>query len=178
MCCFLDPCRFWHNIMYISTDMFMIKKGTWKYELFHFGFWIILYDPYGSHSKLYLGSTLGVKFSNCARMTWPSWQNSTWVMSFAIWQIQSREWLNLMTDSDEVGFQILLGFRVFKKARFRVDWYWCYDKLTMLGAAAYQLWKYQFSYNHWSQATLSSVSTWMGDCSSVAWVLLLTLKVG
>ena len=39
-------------------------------------------------------------------------------------------------------------------------------------------WKYQFSYDHWSQAMLSSVSTWMGDCSSVAWVLLLTLKVG
>ena len=38
--------------------------------------------------------------------------------------------------------------------------------------------KYQFSYDHWSQATLSSVSTWMGNCSSVAWVLLLTLKVG
>ena len=38
-------------------------------------------------------------------------------------------------------------------------------------------WKCQFSYDHWSQATLSSVSTWMGDCSSVAWVLLLTLKV-
>ena len=33
-------------------------------------------------------------------------------------------------------------------------------------------------YDHWSQATLSSVSTWMGDCSSIAWVLLLTLKVG
>ena len=29
-------------------------------------------------------------------------------------------------------------------------------------------WKYQFSYNYWRQATLSSVSTWMGDCSSVA----------
>ena len=36
-----------------------------------------------------------------------------------------------------------------------------------------------FSCNHWSQATLSSVSTWMGDSrSSVAWVLLLNLKVG
>ena len=39
-------------------------------------------------------------------------------------------------------------------------------------------WKYQFSYDHWSQATLSSVSTWMGNCASDAWVLLLTLKVG
>ena len=37
-------------------------------------------------------------------------------------------------------------------------------------------WKYQFSYDHWSQTTLSSVSTWMGNCASVAWVLLLTFK--
>ena len=29
-------------------------------------------------------------------------------------------------------------------------------------------WEYQFLYDHWSQAMLSSVSTWMGDCSSVA----------
>ena len=35
--------------------------------------------------------------------------------------------------------------------------------------------KYQFSYDHWNQATLSLVSTWMGDCSRDAWVLLLTL---
>ena len=47
-----------------------------------------------------------------------------------------------------------------------------------LGRSGLSTWKYQFSYDHWSQATLSSVSTWMGDCSSVAWVLLLTLKVG
>ena len=39
-------------------------------------------------------------------------------------------------------------------------------------------WKYQFSYDHWSQAMLCSVSTWMRNCSSVAWVLKLTLKVG
>ena len=39
-------------------------------------------------------------------------------------------------------------------------------------------WKYQFLYDHLSQTTLSLVSTWMGGCSSVAWVLLLTLKVG
>ena len=32
-------------------------------------------------------------------------------------------------------------------------------------------WKYQFSYDHWSQAMWSSVSTWMADCSSVAWVV-------
>ena len=39
-------------------------------------------------------------------------------------------------------------------------------------------WKSQFSYDHWSQATLSSVSAWMWDSgSSVAWVLPLTLKV-
>ena len=35
--------------------------------------------------------------------------------------------------------------------------------------------EYQFLSNHWSQAMLSLVSTWMGDCSSVVWVLLLTL---
>ena len=45
---------------------------------------------------------------------------------------------------------------------------WCSDLST---------WEYQFSYAYWSQATLSSVSTWMGDSySSVAWVLLITLK--
>ena len=44
------------------------------------------------------------------------------------------------------------------------------------GRSGLSTWKYQFSYNHWSQATLSSVSTWMGNCSSVAWALLLTLK--
>ena len=50
---------------------------------------------------------------------------------------------------------------------------------TRIGRSGLSTWKYQFSYDHWSQATLSSVSgTWMGDCSSVAWVLLLTLKVG
>ena len=47
-----------------------------------------------------------------------------------------------------------------------------------LGRSGLSTWKYQFSYDHWSQATSSSVSTWMGHCSSVAWVLLLTLKVG
>ena len=47
-----------------------------------------------------------------------------------------------------------------------------------VGRSGLSTWKYQFSYDHWSKATLSSVSTWMGHCSSVAWVLLLTLKVG
>ena len=46
------------------------------------------------------------------------------------------------------------------------------------GRSGLSTWKYQFSYDHWSQATLSLVSTWMGDCSSVVWVLLLSLKVG
>ena len=46
------------------------------------------------------------------------------------------------------------------------------------GLSGLSTWKYQLSYNHWSKATLSSVNTWMGDCSSVAWVLLVTLKVG
>ena len=51
-------------------------------------------------------------------------------------------------------------------------------QLENLGRSGLSTWKYQFSYDHWSQATLSSVSTWMGLCLSVAWVLLLTLKVG
>ena len=38
-------------------------------------------------------------------------------------------------------------------------------------------WKYQFPYDHWSQAMFISVSTWMGDFSSIVWVLLLTLKI-
>ena len=38
---------------------------------------------------------------------------------------------------------------------------------------------HQLGNGHWSQVTLSSVSTWeMRDCSIVVWVLLLTLKVG
>ena len=40
--------------------------------------------------------------------------------------------------------------------------------ITRTGRSGLSTWKYQFSYNHWSQATLSLVSTWMGDCSSVA----------
>ena len=39
-------------------------------------------------------------------------------------------------------------------------------------------WKYQLLYDHWSQATMSLVTTWMEDCSSAAWVLLLALKFG
>ena len=50
--------------------------------------------------------------------------------------------------------------------------------LVCYGSSGLSTWNYQFSYDHWSQATLSLVSTWMGNCSSVAWVLLLTLKVG
>ena len=46
-----------------------------------------------------------------------------------------------------------------------------------IGRSDLLTWKYQFSYDHWSQAMLSSVSTWMGDCSSVARVLLLTLDL-
>ena len=52
------------------------------------------------------------------------------------------------------------------------------NKKYIWGRSGLSTWKYQFSYNHWSQTTLSLVSTWMGDCSSLAWVLLLTLKVG
>ena len=47
-----------------------------------------------------------------------------------------------------------------------------------LGSSGLSTWKYQFLYDHWGQATLSLVSTWMGDYSNDAWVLLLTLKVG
>ena len=36
------------------------------------------------------------------------------------------------------------------------------------GRSGLSTWKYQFSYDHCSQATLSLVSTWMGHCSSVA----------
>ena len=53
------------------------------------------------------------------------------------------------------------------------------DKSGSLGRSGLSTWKYQFSYDYWSQATLSLVSAWMRDSrSSVAWVLLLTLKVG
>ena len=58
---------------------------------------------------------------------------------------------------------------VWCRIRIIVHIWWCSDLST---------WKYQFSYDHWCQATLSSVSTWMGDCSSVVWVLPLTLNVG
>ena len=44
------------------------------------------------------------------------------------------------------------------------------------GRSGLSTWKYHFSYDHWSQAMLSSVSSWMGHCSSVARGLLLTLK--
>ena len=47
-----------------------------------------------------------------------------------------------------------------------------------LKSSGLSTWKYVWSYDHWSQATLSLVSTWMRCYSSVAWVLLLTLKVG
>ena len=51
---------------------------------------------------------------------------------------------------------------------------WC--KPRCLGCSSLSTSKYQFSYDYQSQAMLSSVSTWMGNRSSVAWVLLLTLK--
>ena len=37
-----------------------------------------------------------------------------------------------------------------------------------IGRSGLSTWIYQFSYDHLSQATLSSVSAWMGNCSSVA----------
>ena len=59
-------------------------------------------------------------------------------------------------------------------------WYgaWSYILFLAGGTADYQLGKKQFSHNHWSQAMLNLVTSWMGDCSSVAWVMLLTLRVG
>ena len=39
----------------------------------------------------------------------------------------------------------------------------CNNKATAPRRSGLLTWKYQFSYYHWSQATLSSVSTWMGD---------------
>ena len=61
-----------------------------------------------------------------------------------------------------------------RKLHFEIT-YFSYDIISVQRLSS---WKYQFSYNHWSQAKLSLVCTWMGDCSSVVWVLLLTLKVG
>ena len=63
-------------------------------------------------------------------------------------------------------------------ALFSIDWlmYYIYVKNLHIGRSSLSTWKYQFSYNHWSQAMLSSDSTWMGDCWSVVWLLLLTLK--
>ena len=52
------------------------------------------------------------------------------------------------------------------------------DKHDLFGRSGLITWKYQFSYNHWIKQCCGLVSTWMGNCSSVAWVLLLTLKVG
>ena len=52
------------------------------------------------------------------------------------------------------------------------------QKYSELGRNCLSTWECQFSYNHCSQATLISVSASMGDCSSAAWVWLLTLKVG
>ena len=49
--------------------------------------------------------------------------------------------------------------------------------LILWGCSGLSAWKYQFLYNHWSQAMLFSVSTLMGDSgSSVVWVLLLTFE--
>ena len=37
-------------------------------------------------------------------------------------------------------------------------------RVMWIGRSSVSTWKYQFLYDHWSQAMLSSVSTWMGDC--------------
>ena len=49
------------------------------------------------------------------------------------------------------------------------------------GAATFEQlgsWICHISFYHWSQAKLSSARTWLEDCSSVFWVLLLTLRAG
>ena len=48
-----------------------------------------------------------------------------------------------------------------------------WKKDSHFGCSSLSTWKYKFSYNHWRQVTLSSVSIWMGDwlfkgCLSVA----------
>ena len=62
-----------------------------------------------------------------------------------------------------------------KKKRFQVQ-RGNYDLKKWQVRSGLSTWKYQFSYDHWSQATLSLVSTSVGDCSSVVWVLLITPK--
>ena len=45
------------------------------------------------------------------------------------------------------------------------NYYHKYNHDNNFGHSGLSTWKYKFSYDHWSQAMLSSVSTWMGDCS-------------
>ena len=45
------------------------------------------------------------------------------------------------------------------------EWSWSNLGVENNGRSSLSTWKYQFLCNHWSQATLSSVSTWIGDCS-------------
>ena len=56
------------------------------------------------------------------------------------------------------------------------EWGWEVHRAVGIGRSGLSTWKYQFSYDHWSQATLSSVSTWVGYGSNVARVLLITVK--
>ena len=65
-----------------------------------------------------------------------------------------------------------------KSRSFPNKWDSYTGKRHLTGPTTYEIrrsglltWKYQFSYGHWSQAILSSVSTWIKDYSSVAWVL-------
>ena len=54
-----------------------------------------------------------------------------------------------------------------------------YILYQMIKGPAVSSWKYQFLYDQSSRVTLISVTTWMGDsCSTVVWMLLLTLRVG
>ena len=76
--------------------------------------------------------------------------------------------------------RILLHAKSIKLFQTNCNFHWrnILPKTKNEGQSGLSTWKYQFSYDHWSEAMLSLVSTWIGDSrSSVAWVLLLTLKV-
>ena len=74
-----------------------------------------------------------------------------------------QRYIEIQTGRHSPGYYFLDMYILFPKNAYQ------------LGSSGLSTWKYQFSYDHWSRATLSSVSTtWMGDCSSVAWMLLLT----
>ena len=112
------------------------------------------------------------------QFSWPSYvfhnnltvkkKTSSFLFKFYLWQlVKSSSSTHEITEQHFVDFPTFVAIRAEKTPINPVT-----------GRSGLSTWKYQFSYDHWSQATLSSVSTWMGDCSSVAWGLLLTHKVG